>query len=283
MSSTGSPVVAAFQNSSSVSTESTASPSTHFFRQSRPLSLGRSPPHAPTHNANGPDGGLRQLQSPPRLKCLPKGRPSSRFGPWFFDIDGSGATGGSMIRHAPEAALFPVDPLPVPVIEPALPALLVPPVGGPPLLPPRFPPAALAAVSVAPVTMTADPKHHTTAGPPAKPLTQCLFAGPHRRPSGGTGQPRLGMGGSISSTENVRSFLRVGAKTRSAANGRGFPFPPSAPPYQSLGQASARMTAQSLTIGAHPKSAVLKLILPCLLFPSASLNAPPFCLPRMGE
>ena len=31
------------------------------------------------------------------------------------------------------------------------------------------------------------------------------------------------------------------------------------------------------------KSAVLKLILPCLLFPSASLNAPPFCLPRMGE
>ena len=44
-----------------------------------------------------------------------------------------------MIRHAPEAALFPVDSLPVPVIEPALPALLVPPVGGPPLLPPRFP------------------------------------------------------------------------------------------------------------------------------------------------
>ena len=212
MSSTGSPVVAAFQNSSSVSTESTASPSTHFFRQSRPLSLGRSPPHAPTHNANGPDGGLRQLQSPPRLKFFPEGRPSSRFRPWFFDVDGLGATGGSMIRHAPEAALFPVDPLPVPVIEPALPALLVPPVGGPPLLPPRFPPAALAAVSVAPVTMTADPKHHTTAGPPAKPLTQCLFAGPHPRPCGGTGQPRPGMAISIPSTDDVGPFFRIGAK-----------------------------------------------------------------------
>ena len=77
-----------------------------------------------------------------------------------------------MIRHAPQAAAFPVGPLPVAVIEPSLPALLVPPVGGPPLLPPRFPPAALTAVLVAPVTMTTDPEHHTTAGAPAKPLTQ---------------------------------------------------------------------------------------------------------------
>ena len=98
-----------------------------------------------------------------------------------------------MIRHA-AAAAFPVGPLPVAVIELSLPALL---------LPPRFPPAALAAVSVAPVTMTADPEHRATVGPPAKPLTQWLFAGPHRRPSGGTGQPRLGMGSSISSTEDV--------------------------------------------------------------------------------
>ena len=237
MSSTGSPVVAAFQNSSSVSTESTASPSTHFFRQSRPLSLGRSPPHAPTHNANGPDGGLRQLQSPPRLKCLPKGRPSSQFRPWFFDIDGSGATGGSMIRHAPEAALFPVDPLPVPVIEPSFRAVLVFPVGTPHLLASHPASAALAAVSVAPVTMTADPKHHTTAGPPAKPLTQCLFAGPHPRPCGGTGQPRPVLAISIPSTDDVGPFFRAGAKKpRSPANGRGFLFPPAATTCQSLGQ-----------------------------------------------
>ena len=70
---------------------------------------------------------------------------------------------------AAQAAAFPVGPLPVAVIEPSLPALLVPPVGGPPLLPPRFPPAALAAVLVPPVTMTADPEHQATAGPPAEP------------------------------------------------------------------------------------------------------------------
>ena len=93
-----------------------------------------------------------------------------------------------MIRHA-QAAPFPVGPLPVAVIEPSLPALLVPPVGGPPLLPPRFPPAALAAIPVAPVTMTTDPEHRATVGPPAKPLTQGLFAAPLPRPCGGTGQP----------------------------------------------------------------------------------------------
>ena len=98
-----------------------------------------------------------------------------------------------MIRHAPQAAAVPVGPLPVAVIEPSLPALLVPPVGGPPLAPPRFPPAALAAVLVPPVTMTTDPEHHATAGPPAEPLPQGLFAGPHPRPSGGTRQTRLGM------------------------------------------------------------------------------------------
>ena len=77
---------------------------------------------------------------------------------------------GRLIRHADPAAL-PIGPLPVAVIEPSFPALLVPPVGVPPLLPPRFPPAALAAVLVPPVTMTTDPEHHATAGPPAEPLT----------------------------------------------------------------------------------------------------------------
>ena len=106
-----------------------------------------------------------------------------------------------MIRHAPQAAAFPVGPLPVAVIEPSLPALLVPPVGGPPLAPPRFPPAALAAVLVPPVTMTTDPEHHATAGPPAEPPPQRLFAGPHARPSGGRGQPRLPMAISIPSAD----------------------------------------------------------------------------------
>ena len=116
-----------------------------------------------------------------------------------------------MIRHA-AAAAFPVGPLPVAVIEPSLPALLVSPVGGSQLLPSRFLSAALAAVLVAPVTMTADPEHRATVGPPAKPLAQWLFAGPHRRPSGGTGQPRLGMASVILSTEDVGPFFWVGTK-----------------------------------------------------------------------
>ena len=91
-----------------------------------------------------------------------------------------------MIRHA-QAAPFPVDPLPVPVIEPSFRAFLVFFVRTTPLSQPRFFPAVCPAVSVAPITMTADPEHRTTAGTPAKPLTQWPFAGPHRRPSGGTG------------------------------------------------------------------------------------------------
>ena len=142
-----------------------------------PLSLGRSPPHAPTHNANGPDGGLRQLQSPPRLKCLPKGRPSSRFRPWFFDIDGSGAAGGSMIRHAPQAALFPVDPLPVPVIEPSFRAVLVFPVGTPHLLASHPASAPLPAVDLPPVAGMADVEHPSATRPSAKLLPQDHFLG----------------------------------------------------------------------------------------------------------
>ena len=109
--------------------------------------------------------------------------------------------GGSMIRHAGEAAAFPVGPLPVAVIEPSLPALLVPPVGVPPLLPPRFPPASLAAVLMAPVTITADPERRATAGPTAEPPPQGLFAAPHPSPSGGRGQPRLAMAISIPSAD----------------------------------------------------------------------------------
>ena len=116
-----------------------------------------------------------------------------------------------MIRHAP-AAPFPVDPLPVPVIEPAFRAFLVFFVRTTPLLPPGFSPASLAAIPVAPVTMAADPEHRATAGPPANPLTQELFAGPPPRPFGGTGQPRPVMAISIPSTDDVGLFFRAGTK-----------------------------------------------------------------------
>ena len=116
-----------------------------------------------------------------------------------------------MIRHA-AAAAFPVVPLPVAVIEPPLLALLVPPVGVPPLLPLCFLPASLAAVPVAPVTMATDPEHRATANTPANPAAQELLAGPHPRPCGGTGQLRPVRAISIPSTDGVGTFFRDGAK-----------------------------------------------------------------------
>ena len=116
-----------------------------------------------------------------------------------------------MIRHAPAAA-FPVVPLPVAVIEPAFRALLVPPVGVPPLLPPGFLPASLAAIPVAPVAMAADPEHRATAGPPANPSAQELFAGPPPRPCGGTGQPRPVLAISVPSADDAGPFFRAGTK-----------------------------------------------------------------------
>ena len=49
-------------------------------------------------------------------------------------------------------------------------------------------------------------------GAPANPLTQELFAGPHPRPCGGTGQPRPVMAISIPSTDDVGLFFRAGTK-----------------------------------------------------------------------
>ena len=106
-----------------------------------------------------------------------------------------------MIRHAPEAR--PVGPLAVAVIETALPALLVSPVGGPPLSPARCPPASVPAVLVAPVTMRTDPERQATVGPPAKPLTQWLFAGPQSPPFRRTGQPPLRRASAILCREDV--------------------------------------------------------------------------------
>ena len=148
-----------------------------------------------------------------------------------------------MIRHAPAAA-FPVVPLPVAVIEPAFRALLVPPV---------FSPASLAIIPVTPVTMTADPEHHATAGPPANPLTQELFAGPHPRPCGGTGQPRPVMAISIPSADDVGLFFRVGAKTPDRRLTAGFSLSDFGPTLPEPRQTSPMTTAQPLTIGAQPK------------------------------
>ena len=141
-----------------------------------------------------------------------------------------------MIRHA-AAAAFPVVPLPVAVIEPPLLALLVTPVGVPPLLTALFLSASHAAVPVAPVTMTTDPEHHATAGAKANPAAAGAPRGspspPYRRE--GTAASRHG---NLDPIYRWRWAVFSGRyeKTRSPANGQGFPLPPAAPPCQSLGK-----------------------------------------------
>ena len=187
-----------------------------------------------------------------------------------------------MIRHA--AAAFPVVPLPVAVIEPPLLALLVPPVGVPPLLPLCFLPASLAAVPVAPVTMATDPKHRATASAPAIPEAQELLAGPHPRPRGGTGQPRAVMAISIPSTDAVGPFFWAGTKKPDRRlTARVFAFRLRLHPAS----ASASLTGDDGSTSRYQrpsqKSAALKFVIPCPLFPSAALNAALFCLAGMRE
>ena len=157
-----------------------------------------------------------------------------------------------MIRHAPEPAACPVGPVPVAVIVPSLRAFLVFPLGGPNLLPARFAPAAVTAVLVAPVTMTADPEHPATVRPPAKPLTQWFLMGPHGGVFGGPEQPRRSMASGILSTEDGR--LVSSARHKKLDRGRTVGVLPDRPRPRPT-RASALMTAQSLTIGAH-RSAV---------------------------
>ena len=86
-----------------------------------------------------------------------------------------------MIRHAPEAELCPVDPLPVPVIEPSFRTALVFPVGKPHLVASHPAAAPLSAVDLPPVAASADVKHRPATRPSAKQPDPCHFAGhtPH--------------------------------------------------------------------------------------------------------
>ncbi len=129
---------------------------------------------------------------------------------------------GSMIRHAPEPAACPVGPVPVAVIVPSLPASLVPPPGGPQLLAARFLPAAVPAVFVAPVTMTADPEHPATVRPPAKPLTQWFLMGPHGGVFGGPEQPRRAWQAGSYLQRMVGWFLRPGVNISIGSGRSGF-------------------------------------------------------------
>ena len=74
-----------------------------------------------------------------------------------------------MIRHA-QAALCPVDLLPVPVIELSFRAVLVLPVGTPHLLASHSAAALLPAVDLPPIAGTADVKHRPATRASAKQL-----------------------------------------------------------------------------------------------------------------
>ena len=189
-----------------------------------------------------------------------------------------------MIRHA-AAAAFPVGSLVVAVIEPSLLALLVLPVGGTRLSATRFLPASLAAIPVAPVTVTTDPEHRATANTPANSPAQELLSGPHPRPIGGTGQPRPVMAISIPSADDVGLFFRVGAKNPIAAYDRGFPFPASAP---RLARASASLTDDDGSTSRYrrssQKNAGPEAYYPLSLFPlCGAAQRGLFCLTGMRE
>ena len=162
-----------------------------------------------------------------------------------------GGGGGSMIRHALAPAACPVGPVPVAVIVPSLRAFLVFPVGGPRLLAARFAPAAVTAVFVAPVTMPADPEHPATGDPPAKPLTQWLFTGSHRRVSGGPEPPRQSRASGVLSIEDGRLAISARHKKPIGGGRPGFSQTGLGPALPETRQASALMTAQSGTIGGH--------------------------------
>ena len=85
---------------------------------------------------------------------------------------------GRLIRHVrlPLTEAAPVSLLPVAMIEPSLRALLVAPVGGPPLSAAGLCAALGTAVAVAAIAVRADEEHCLAPLTPANPLPQNRFA-----------------------------------------------------------------------------------------------------------
>ncbi len=81
-----------------------------------------------------------------------------------------------MIRHAVLRFAFPVGALAVAVIESALRALLVPPVGGAPLPAPGSVPAGAAAIAMSAIAMRAEEEQRPALAAEANPLTENRFA-----------------------------------------------------------------------------------------------------------
>lgn len=94
-----------------------------------------------------------------------------------------------MIRHAslPLTAAAPVLSLPVTMIEPPFRALLVPPVGTPPLLEAGLLAAPGAAIAVSPITVRTDKENRVAFATQAKSLPENRFAMNRRHASSQAG------------------------------------------------------------------------------------------------
>ena len=174
-----------------------------------------------------------------------------------------------MIRHA-AAAAFPVVPLPVAVIEPPLLALLVPPVGVPPLLPLVF------FAGIAPRQYRWPRSQwqqiQNTAPQPiptANPAAQELLVGPHPRPCGRTGTTAARQGNPWSHLQmTLGRFFRVGAKNPDRLLTAGV-FAFRLRPHPASASASLTGGEDSTSRYRRPsqKNAALKFVIPCPLFP----------------
>ena len=86
-----------------------------------------------------------------------------------------GDRSGTLIRHAGlDSLTMPVVPLPVAMVQPSFRTLLVAAVGTASLLPPRLESAGRAAITLAAVTVGADPEHRVA--PAANSLSENNFA-----------------------------------------------------------------------------------------------------------
>ena len=96
---------------------------------------------------------------------------------------------GRLIRHVglPLAEAAPVRPLAIAMIEPSFRALLVAPVGGPPLSAAGLLAALGTAVAVATIAVRADEENRVAPLTEAKPLPQNRFAVNHRHASSKAG------------------------------------------------------------------------------------------------
>lgn len=141
---------------------------------------------------------------------------------------------GRLIRHAGPAPALAVLPLPVPMIEPALRALLVPPVGRTVLPPPGLAAASRAAIALSAIAVRANPEQHLASLPATNPLPQNDFSMNRHPPM----QADFDNGNSSCQgrTSLVGGLLLKVAEPEPRRSNGGVLLPPSQPQYKFSGE-----------------------------------------------